>query len=86
MKKYIITLFSLLALAQVSAWADKYDAHVSALSGNGSRESGVPFRGHFDGNGHTITVNYTASDDYCAPSRSWRKKRSSSRPGASPMT
>ena len=115
MKKYIITLFSLLALAQVSAWADKYDAHVSALSGNGTRdnpyiinaaadwailsyscgkqnegeldfsgkyiklnaditvttimgrESGVPFKGHFDGNGHTITVNYTASDDYCAP-------------------
>lgn len=101
----------------MSAWADKYDAHVSALSGDGSRdnpyiidagvdwgilsyscgkqnegeldfsgkyiklnaditvtnsvgrESGVPFKGHFDGNGHTITVNYTTSDEFCAPFR-----------------
>ncbi len=27
------------------------------------------FRGRFDGKGHTLTVNYTATSDYCAPFR-----------------
>ena len=28
-----------------------------------------PFRGSFDGNGHTLTFNTTADEDYCAPFR-----------------
>ncbi len=28
-----------------------------------------PFKGHFLGNGHTLTINYEATEDYCAPFR-----------------
>ncbi len=28
-----------------------------------------PFSGHFDGAGHTLTVNYTATEQFCAPFR-----------------
>ena len=31
--------------------------------------STAPFRGHFDGNGHTLTVNMSGFADYCAPFR-----------------
>ena len=39
---------------------------VSTMAGT---TSGNAFRGTFDGNGHTLTFNYTTSDSYCAPFR-----------------
>ena len=41
------------------------DISVSTLAGAASR----PFKGTFDGCGHTLTVNLTATDTYCAPFR-----------------
>lgn len=42
------------------------DINVTTMVGVDENTS---FRGKFDGNGHTITVNLTSDDDYCAPFR-----------------
>ena len=41
------------------------DISVTTMMGN----SDYRFKGHFDGNDHTLTVNYTSSEDYAAPFR-----------------
>ena len=41
------------------------DLNVTTMVGT----SGVPFRGTFDGDGNTLTINLTATDNYCAPFR-----------------
>ena len=41
------------------------DITVSRMAGNVNHD----FTGTFDGNGHTLTFNHTAADNYCAPFR-----------------
>ena len=41
------------------------DIEVSRMAGNVNHD----FTGTFDGNGHTLTFNHTAADNYCAPFR-----------------
>ena len=41
------------------------DISVSRMAGNVNHD----FTGTFDGNGHTLTFNHTAADNYCAPFR-----------------
>ena len=41
------------------------DIEVTTMVGTSS----IRFRGNFDGNGHTLTVDYTSTEDVCAPFR-----------------
>ena len=46
------------------------DITISSMAGTKSGSTLIPFKGTFDGNGHTITLNdLTSTDEFCAPFR-----------------
>ena len=58
-----------------STYASKYyklgaDITISSMAGTKSGSTLIPFKGTFDGYGHTITLNdLTSTDEFCAPFR-----------------